>query len=120
MKKLVYSYLTHSDLSLFDQIKLAMMTLTNNMLRDKRINVANPLLSETPVESRKRLREQLGILLSVQSRGERVRQAAGRAQRQGRDEGRRVHRDAARDLFGNWQICTCEVRAKNEMCYAWL
>ena len=43
------------------QIKLAMMTLTNNMLRDKRINVANPLLSETPVESRKRLREQLGI-----------------------------------------------------------
>ena len=38
-----------------------MMTLTNNMLRDKRINVADPLLSETPVASRKRLREQLGI-----------------------------------------------------------
>ena len=44
-----------------EEIKLAMMTLTNNMLRDKRINVAEPLLSETPVASRKRLREQLGI-----------------------------------------------------------
>ena len=43
------------------EIKLGMMTLLNNMLRDKRVNVAEPLLSETPVESRRRLREQLGI-----------------------------------------------------------
>lgn len=43
------------------QIKLAMMTLANNMLRDKRINVLDPLLSEDAPAARRRLREQLGI-----------------------------------------------------------
>ena len=44
-----------------EETKLAMMTLANNMLRDKRINVLDPLLSEDAPAARRRLREQLGI-----------------------------------------------------------
>lgn len=42
-------------------IKYQMMTLLNNMLRDHRINVRQPLLSADPDGNAKRLREQLGI-----------------------------------------------------------
>lgn len=44
-----------------EEIKLAMMTLLNNMLRDRRVNILEPLLSEDPASARRRLREQLGI-----------------------------------------------------------
>ena len=37
------------------------MTLLNNMLREQRVNVQEPLLSEDPEGCRRRLREQLGI-----------------------------------------------------------
>ena len=44
-----------------EEIKYAMMTLTNNMLRDRRISVRDPLISTDPMGNRRRLREQLGI-----------------------------------------------------------
>ena len=44
-----------------EEIKHAMMTLLSNMLRDQRVNVMNPLISEDPQGCRRRLREQLGI-----------------------------------------------------------
>lgn len=44
-----------------EEIKLAMMTLLNNMLRDQRVNVLDPLISQDPVACRRRLRDQLGI-----------------------------------------------------------
>ena len=47
--------------SAMPQIKLAMMTLFNNMLRDHRVNVLDPLISQDPEGARRRMREQLGI-----------------------------------------------------------
>lgn len=44
-----------------EEIKLAMMTLFNNMIRDQRVNVLQPILSEDPEGNTRRLREQLGI-----------------------------------------------------------
>ena len=48
-----------------EDIKYGMMTLLNTMLRDQRVNVKEPLLSEDPLGNRKRLREQL-IIYSFQ------------------------------------------------------
>ena len=48
-----------------EEIKYGMMTLFNTLLRDQRVNVANPLLSDDPDGNRKRLREQL-IIYSFQ------------------------------------------------------
>ena len=48
-----------------EDIKYAMMTLCNTMLRDQRINVVEPLLSADPVGNRRRLREQM-IIYSFQ------------------------------------------------------
>lgn len=45
-----------------EDIKYGMMTLTNSMLRDRRINVLQPLMSEDPAGNRRRLREQMGII----------------------------------------------------------
>ena len=45
-----------------EEIKCAVMTLTNNMLRDRRTSVRDPLISRDAVGNRRRLREQLGIL----------------------------------------------------------
>lgn len=44
-----------------EEIKLAMMTLLNNMLREKRINVDQELISQEPEACKRRLREQLSI-----------------------------------------------------------
>lgn len=44
-----------------EEIKLAMMTLFNNMIRDQRVNVMQPILSDDPAGNTRRLREQLGI-----------------------------------------------------------
>lgn len=44
-----------------EEVKYAMCTLTNNMLRDQRLCFRNPLLSEDPDANRKRIREQLQI-----------------------------------------------------------
>lgn len=48
-----------------EEIKYAMMTLFNTMLRDQRVNVREPLISDDPTANRKRLREQL-IIYSFQ------------------------------------------------------
>jgi len=48
-----------------EEIKYGMMTLFNTLLRDQRVNVANPLLSDDPDGNRKRIREQL-IIYSFQ------------------------------------------------------
>tara|TARA_B100001758_G_scaffold247914_1_gene268483 strand:- start:19554 stop:19970 length:417 start_codon:yes stop_codon:yes gene_type:complete len=44
-----------------EDIKYGMMTLLNTMLRDNRVNVAQPLLSEDPEGNRRRLKDQMGI-----------------------------------------------------------
>ena len=44
-----------------EETKYAMMTLTNNMLRDQRIACYDPLFSEDPPANRRRLKEQLSI-----------------------------------------------------------
>ena len=44
-----------------EDIKHAMCTLTNSLLRDQRINIQKPLLSEDPAANAKRLYEQLTI-----------------------------------------------------------
>jgi len=44
-----------------EEIKHAMATLLSTMLREKRINVLKPLLSENPAGNAKRLNEQLHI-----------------------------------------------------------
>lgn len=44
-----------------EEIKLAMMTLFNNMIREQRVNILNPILSEDPEGNTRRLREQLAI-----------------------------------------------------------
>lgn len=46
-----------------EEIKYAMMTLLNTMLRDQRVNCLpeHELISQDPAANRKRLREQLGI-----------------------------------------------------------
>ena len=44
-----------------EEIKYAMMTLTNNMLRDQRIAIKDPLVSEDPESNRRRLKEQLTV-----------------------------------------------------------
>jgi hypothetical protein len=38
-----------------------LQVLLNTMLRDQRVNVCEPLLSDDPVGNKRRLREQLGI-----------------------------------------------------------
>ena len=43
------------------EIKHAMCTLTSTMMREKRMNILKPLLSENPTASAKRLNEQLTI-----------------------------------------------------------
>ena len=48
-----------------EEIKYAMMMLTNNMLRDQRIAVADPLASDDPEGNRARLKEQM-IIYSFQ------------------------------------------------------
>jgi hypothetical protein len=50
-----YGILTTQD------IKLGMMTLLNNMLRDQRVNIHVDLVSDDAKGNRKRLREQLAI-----------------------------------------------------------
>lgn len=50
-----YGILTTED------VKYGMMVLLNTMLRDQRVNVCEPLLSDDPVGNKRRLREQLGI-----------------------------------------------------------
>ena len=50
-----YGILTTED------IKYQMMVLTNNMLRDQRIALRQPLLSEEPEENKKILKEQLTV-----------------------------------------------------------
>ena len=50
-----YGILTTQD------IKLGMMTLLNNMLRDQRVNLHTELVSDDAKGNRKRLREQLAI-----------------------------------------------------------
>jgi hypothetical protein len=50
-----YGVLTTED------IKYGMMTMLNNMLRDQRVNLLEPLLSEDPDGCRRRLKEQLSI-----------------------------------------------------------
>lgn len=50
-----YGLLTTQD------IKLGMMTLLNNMLRDQRVNLHRELVSDDAKGNRKRLREQLAI-----------------------------------------------------------
>ena len=44
-----------------EDIKHGMCTLTNTMLREQRVNVCKPLMSEDPAGSAKRLHEQLTI-----------------------------------------------------------
>lgn len=44
-----------------EEIKLGMMTLTNTMMREQRVNVLSPILSEDPEGTTRRLREQMGI-----------------------------------------------------------
>jgi hypothetical protein len=48
-----------------EEIKYGMMTLFNTLLRDQRVNIHSPLLSDDPEGNRKRLREQL-IIYSFQ------------------------------------------------------
>ena len=44
-----------------EEIKMGMMTLLNNMLREQRVNVMDSIISQDPNGSLRRLREQLGI-----------------------------------------------------------
>jgi len=44
-----------------EEVKYGMMTLTNNMLRDQRIAVTAPLISDDPDGNRRRLKEQLSV-----------------------------------------------------------
>ena len=44
-----------------EEVKYAMMTLTNNMLRDQRIAIAEQLVSQDPVGNLRRLKEQLSV-----------------------------------------------------------
>ena len=44
-----------------EEIKHGMCTLTNTMLRDKRMNILKPLLSEDPDGNARRLHEQLTV-----------------------------------------------------------
>ena len=44
-----------------EEIKYVMMTLTNNMLRDQRVTVCDPLISEDSDGNRRRLKEQLSV-----------------------------------------------------------
>ena len=44
-----------------EEIKMGMMTLLNNMLREQRVNVLDSIISQDPNGSLRRLREQLGI-----------------------------------------------------------
>lgn len=48
-----------------EEIKYAMMTLTSNMLKDQRLAVQTPLLSDDPEGNRARLKEQM-IIYSFQ------------------------------------------------------
>ena len=43
------------------EIKYAMMTLTNNMLRDQRIAIAGQIVSQDPAGNLRRLKEQLSV-----------------------------------------------------------
>ena len=44
-----------------EEVKYAMMTLFNNMLRDQRVAFRNPLLSEDPTAARRRIQEQMKV-----------------------------------------------------------
>lgn len=44
-----------------EEVKYAMMTLFNNMLRDQRVSFLQPLLSEDPVAARRRIQEQMKV-----------------------------------------------------------
>ena len=44
-----------------EEIKMGMMTLLNNMLREQRVNVLDSIISQDPNGCLRRLREQLGI-----------------------------------------------------------
>lgn len=44
-----------------EEIKLAMMTLFNNMIREQRVNIINPIVSDDAENNTRRLREQLAI-----------------------------------------------------------
>jgi len=44
-----------------EEVKYAMMTLFNNMLRDQRVAFRQPLLSEDPVAARRRIQEQMKV-----------------------------------------------------------
>mmetsp|Transcript_50159 Transcript_50159/g.80958 ORF Transcript_50159/g.80958 Transcript_50159/m.80958 type:complete len:133 (-) Transcript_50159:96-494(-) len=44
-----------------EEVKYGACTLLNNMLREQRVNVAEPLLSEDPEGNRRRLKEQMSI-----------------------------------------------------------
>lgn len=54
-----------------EEIKYAMMTLLNTMLRDQRVNCLpeHELISQDPAANRRRLREQLGIYRCVDVNG---------------------------------------------------
>ena len=44
-----------------EEVKYAMMTLFNNMLRDQRVAFREPLLSEDPPAARRRVQEQMKV-----------------------------------------------------------
>ena len=44
-----------------EDIKYGMCTLLNTMLREQRVSIAKPLISERPEENARRLREQLHV-----------------------------------------------------------
>jgi len=44
-----------------EEVKYAMMTLFNNMLRDQRVAFYDPLLSEDPPAARRRIQEQMKV-----------------------------------------------------------
>lgn len=44
-----------------EEVKYAMMTLFNNMLREQRVAFYNPLLSEDPAAARRRVQEQMKV-----------------------------------------------------------
>lgn len=44
-----------------EEVKYAMMTLFNNMLRDQRVAFREPLISEDPVAARRRIQEQMKV-----------------------------------------------------------
>ena len=66
-----------------EDIKYGMCTLLNTMLREQRVSIAKPLISERPGERPPPARAAPCVLHAVQERGQRVWQAAPGAQWQG-------------------------------------